>query len=641
MRYLSIRRLAGVGLVAGALSMSVLASPGFSSASTGKASTTLTVAFSPTSVPTSVFPFYTGAQCYTVNIDYWNLMYRPGYWFGLGSSIAIQPALSPLNAPVFSSSGGDTVATITSKGWKWSNGTGGTETMSARDIIFWLNMDKAQRGQGSNAACGYVPGFGIPDQVKSVTAPGGLSGNSVRIQFTGAEAQGWLIYNELSQIDPMPVAWDITHSGGAPGSGGCSAEAWSSIATDGSDQCSTVFNYLSGLQINDSIWNWADGPYRQQSAAYASGSPTGNNVQVANADYSGPVPAKAVKTIVYKPYASTAAEKLDLEAGKLSFGYVEPTDVSSSPGPGKAGHNLISSVNSRYVTAGGVTWGVFYWEYNFNSQYSTYTAAGHPAWAGEINQQYFRAAMAESVNQPSVIKHVLNGYAVPTFSAIPAYPKNSFIAGVKNPYPYSSSKGKALLKAHGWNTKVFPAVCAINNCGTASEPINKGAQAKLTLIYPSGSTSVTNQINDEVAQIKAAADIQVVATAADASTVVGPTCFAGAHPWELCGYGGWIYAPDYYPSGEVLFATGSSSNPGGYSSSEMQGLVKATTISGNVALNGTNPTYHTSFAQWTATDQPFMWQPTPTTFGEQLKSIKGAQPPNPLGDFNPEYITAI
>jgi peptide/nickel transport system substrate-binding protein len=156
---------------------------------------------------------------------------------------------------------------------------------------------------------------------------------------------------------------------------------------------------------------------------------------------------------------------------------------------------------------------------------------------------------------------------------------------------------------------------------------------------PSGIPAADQQAVDEIATLKQA-DIKLTAiyqTQGD----VGNACYGGTELWELCDYGGWIYAPDYYPSGEVLFAVGSSSNSGGYDNAEMQGLVADTTTTGDLALNQKNPTYGTSFAQYTATSDPFFWQPTPSGFGEVLKTITGAQAPNPLQDFNPEYITKI
>jgi peptide/nickel transport system substrate-binding protein len=256
------RRLIGTSVVVGGLLVGVLASAAPSGAVThpSVSASTLTVALPPGTISTSVLPFNTQAQCYAINIDYWNLMYRPGYWFGLGNSVTVQYALSPLNAPSFTDSGSNTTVMITSKGWKWTNGLGRTETLDAQDINFWLNMDKAQKAQGVNASCGYAPGFGIPDQIVSVRDPRGLGGNTVKLTLTGHASTDWLLYNELSQIDPMPVAWDITANSGAPGSGGCSREAFASVTSTGSDACSRVFDHLQRLRLNNALWDWADGP---------------------------------------------------------------------------------------------------------------------------------------------------------------------------------------------------------------------------------------------------------------------------------------------------------------------------------------------------------------------------------------------
>jgi len=635
MRNRSIRRLVGTGLAVSGLTMGVLAGTMTSGAVTPKAGSTLNVALPVGSNPTSTFPFYSAAQCTTTNIDYWNLEVRPGYWFGLGKSVSEQPALSVLNPATIAASGANTNIDFTVKGWKWSNGTS-TRTMTAQDVAFFLNMDKAQSKGGLQSFCGDAPGFGFPDQVVSVSYPGGLSGSSVHIVMKGHASKLWLLYNELSQIVPLDPTWDRT--GGGPST--CSTEPFAAVTTTG-DACNAVFTYLSGLQINDPLWSWSDGPYRQTQAEYSSGVPDGNNIQVANSDYSGPVAAHAVQTIVYKPYTDIAPEISDLQSNKLDFGAVDTTDVSKSPGPGLAGHNLLPNMGG-YKVEGGVTFGVFYWMFNFDNAHSTYHTKGSPPpWARLNGNAYFRGALQSSENQATVIAHVENGYGVDTFSAIPTYPKNSFNAGVKNPYPFSTKTGKAVMKAHGWNTKVFPAVCVKSNCAQPGGPaIPKGTKATEIVLVPSGVPSVKTQTLDEAASIKAGSDIQITPKFELANTVQN-ACFGGTAPWEICGYGGWIYAPDYYPSGEVLFAAGSGSNSGGYVSSEMNQLISATTTNGSLALNAKDPKFHTSFAQFSATNLPFLWQPTPTTFGEQAASIVGAQAPNPLGDFNPEYITSI
>ncbi len=656
MQYRSIRRLVGTGLVAGGLTMGALAVPVAAGAAThssvsSRATSTINIPLGPGSTVQSVFPFYSANTCLTVNIDYWNLFDRPGLWFGLGSSISLIPSLSPLTATV-KDVGPNTVATVTSKGWLWSNAAGKLYKMTSRDIMFWLNMDKATgthaEQQQGNVACGYVPGFGLPGEALAATA----SGQTVHITFKGHENPFWVLYNQISQIDPMPYVWDITHNGAAPGSGHCSTEKYSTVAR-GSGPCLAVFNYLNGLRISNALWSWADGPYRQQSAGYSSGKPTGNNVLVANTHYSDKADrVHAVKRIVYFPEATTAAEFAQLQdyghgGNAITFGFADGTDVAPSPGPGKAGANIKPNMGN-YRTVGSVDFGAFYFMFNFDNTNSTYQTSGPlPLWAKLNNQLYFRQALQESINQPGIIAHRLNGYSLDTYSAVPVEPPNNYSKGIKNPFPFNTNKAKALLKAHGWDSAPadvgkFPAVCDIsagNGCGSSGFAIPAGSQLTFSMIFPSGDAAFTNQVGDE-ATTMAAAGINMSLNPQPASTVA-PDCFGGAGEWQVCGYGGWLYAPDFFPSGEVLFGIGAGSNSGGYSNAEMNGLLHATTDNGKLALNGISPKYHTSYAEYTGTDLPFLWQPTPAGFTEQLRSVKGALPNNPIGDFNPETITAI
>jgi len=637
-----IRRLVIAGLTVGSLTAGGLASTAAAAAAatSPKAGSTLTVPLV-ASFPNSNLPFYSGAQCTTTNIDYWDLTARPGLWFGLGNSISLQTKMSPLSVGHVGYSGADTVATVSVKGWNWSDAAGHLQRMTTRDVMFWLNMDRAQSNGGfAGAACGFVPGFGEPNELLNAVP----SGNNVTLTFKGHQSITWTIYNQLSQIVPMANAWDTT---GSPAN--CAGEAYTAVKEDGTDICTTVFNYLSGLQINNAIWNWADGPYRQKSAQVVSGSPTGNDVQVANTHYSGPAStaAHAVKTIVYRPYSGTSAEQAetaDLQANKLDIGTVDPSNVSPSPGPGKAGHNLLPHMGN-YKTLGSVDYGVFYYQFNFGNAHSTWTAPKSQVWVDLNNQTYFRQAMMSSVDQANLIKHVDNGYAVPTYSAVPTYPKNSNNKGVKNTWSYSTTRGKTIMKAHGWNTNVFPDECTLHGaagCGNAQYPIPFGSRASETVLIPSGDQPPITIAQDQANEIKAASGIQMKVNATLTPNQVQTDCFGAEQgAWQICGYGGWIFAPDYYPSGEVLFVLGSSSNSGGYPSAEMQALMADTTISGNIALNGNNPKYHTSYAQFSATDVPFLWQPTPAGFIEQAKSLVGNPAPSPLTNFNPEYITAI
>ncbi len=109
--------------------------------------------------------------------------------------------LSPANAPVYSSDG--KTVTITMKGWKWSNG----ETVDASDVIFWLNMMKAEPAN----YYGYVPGL-LPDNLASYSATGA---NTVVLHLKSAVSSIWFTYNQLAEITPMPDGLG-RHLGRAP-----------------------------------------------------------------------------------------------------------------------------------------------------------------------------------------------------------------------------------------------------------------------------------------------------------------------------------------------------------------------------------------------------------------------------------------
>ena len=117
--------------------------------------------------------------------------------------------------------------------YKWSNG----ETVTAQDVVFWMNMMHAEKDNFG----AYVPGINaIPDDVTNVVA---TSPTEVTFTLSGAVNTNWYTYNNLSQITPMPKAWDITAKGGAPGSGGCFSGAYGTTSTDAA--CTKVFDFLA------------------------------------------------------------------------------------------------------------------------------------------------------------------------------------------------------------------------------------------------------------------------------------------------------------------------------------------------------------------------------------------------------------
>src|ERR1035441_1538734 len=225
------------------------------------------------------------------------MTYRPVYWFGTPGSSAVDYNLSPGNKPVFSN--GNKTITINMKGWKFASG----QTVNAQSVMFFLNMYKAD----PTSYCGYNKGYGIPDQVASATG----SGNTVTIKFTTSGNPGWILYNYLSVLTPMPNTWDIT----APGkTSTCATGAYGTAATN--TACKAVEKYLdkqSSTMTNfpDALWtSGADGPWKLTAM-----DDLGNATFVPNKTYSGPV--KAQKGIDFvKEEAFTTADRKSVVQGK-------------------------------------------------------------------------------------------------------------------------------------------------------------------------------------------------------------------------------------------------------------------------------------------------------------------------------------
>ena len=149
------------------------------------------------------------------------------------------------------------------------------------------------------------------------------------------------------------------------------------------------------------------------------------------------------------------------------------------------------------------------------------------------------------------------------------------------------------------------------------------------IIWASGSPSLDDTFNAEIADW---AQIGIVVKGAQDTfnNVIGK-CSGGAG-YEICSWGGgWTYAPDYYPSGETLFAPGGGFNVGTYSDAKMTSLINATTF-GTAKL--------TDYATYAAQQLPVLYQPQAAGSGEIIKTLKSTIgfTSNPLGNFMPEYL---
>jgi peptide/nickel transport system substrate-binding protein len=650
-----LRRLLGGGAIvaAGALALAACGSstaapkvhPTTSTAVSGKPikGGVVTWAEAPDDTPNYIFPFQDLSYFSVSNDEQFEyLMYRPLYWFGTGDEPTLNPSLSLASTPTFSHDG--RVAVINLKHYAWSDG----ETVDAQDVLFWMNMLKTEK---LNWAA-YVPGD-FPDNVTNVVATGKYQ---VTFDLNGSYNPTWFTYNELSQITPMPVAWDVTSLGAKAGSGGCSTASYASITTTAkgapvsasAKACNAVYDFLSlqsgynptNPSANDAsalttwatspIWSVVDGPWH-----LVSFSASGKAVFDPNPDYSGPS-KPIIAQFVELPYTSGTAELDALAASTpgnvtLDYGYITTTSLTASaPAPGEAGPNN-PSVASLYRLIVGYPWSINYFVVNFTSNQDN-GAAG-----AIFSQLYFRQAFQSLVDQPAYIEKIDKNYGEPTYGPVPVEPPTWASSTERsNPYPYSVAKATSLLKSHGW--KVVPSgtsTCtkpgtASNECGAG---IAKGAQLDFNLVYASGNSQLTELMDDEQSSW-AQAGIKINLSEQDFNSVVAlasPT----SKSWEMANWGaGWIFAPDYYPTGGEIFATGAGSNSGDYNNTNNNTLIAETHTSSSSAP-------FDAYQNYLAKQLPVVWQPNPLTIVEVVKNLH-VPAIDPLEGITPEtwYFTS-
>jgi peptide/nickel transport system substrate-binding protein len=87
--------------------------------------------------------------------------------------------------------------------------------------------------------------------------------------------------------------------------------------------------------------------------------------------------------------------------------------------------------------------------------------------------------------------------------------------------------------------------------------------------------------------------------------------------WDMANYGGLTFSPDYLPTGEIYFLTGTASNPGGYSNAENDAMIEKT-------LTNPNLSYMYSWEDYLAKQLPMEWQPNPAHSSPRSRTTSGA-----------------
>jgi len=583
--------------------------------------------------PNYLFPMMSGQYFLVSNLQLIYLLFRPLYWFGLGSTPDFNEQLSVAFAPVYSNH--DRTVTIKMKGYRWSNG----ETVDAQDVVFWMNMVKAD----ATSWAGYVPGPGqFPGDVTNVVANN--KKDTVTFTLDATYSSYWFTYNELSQITPLPIAWDITKYPAAAGSGGCSTASYKSIVTSisptgltpvsaSAKACAKVHAFLTGTTeagdldtyATNPLWQVVDGPFRLTQYQASDGGAT----VVPNTDYSGRVKS-SLKALVLDPFTTDASEFLQLQGGSaISIGYVTPQELPVYRGIafGKDGAPLTgpnnTSLAGRYDLVPTYPWGVNYFALNYTNPIS-----------GPIFKQlYIRQAMQSLMNQTLWIQQFSSGYGAPTYGPVPVYPPTDMVTPQEssNPYPYSPSEAKSLLSSHGWDV-VPNGVTTCTRPGTKADEcgagILRGAPLSFDYLYYKSAGSFESQIRElattwELAGIR----LQLEPMAFDAliSAAATPCVARKACSWDIANWGnGWFYTPDFYPTGEEIFSTGAGSNFGQYSDPKADQLIKATYSASSLSA------LH-DYENYLAKQVPDIWQPeTALNFYEVAENVCGFAPENAL-----------
>jgi len=562
------------------------ASGGAPAASSG--GTSATFAMQPGGIAQYPFPFMGSVQASTFdsvfNVDEFQyLLYRPLYWFGNGTKPYMNPQVSLAYPPVYQ---GDEVKIKLKRNYKWSNG----EAVDAQDVVFWMNMMKAE---GANDA--YFSTTGLPSDVTSVRAVGQYE---VTMRIKTPFSQSWFSSNELSEITPMPLAWDVTSGTAKPGSGGCAGASYSSITVNPNNlnsateepapvsasakACAAVFNYLTAqaspanptptTYANSPLWSVVDGPWKLVSLTTA-----GNLKLTFNSKYGGPVAPHHITTFIELPFTSEQAEYNVLQdptAGQtIDVGYLPTVDAPTPPAGALVGAN--PSTLPDYHLSAQYLWQLSYMPYNFRN-----TTGEAPI----FDQLYFRQAFQLLVDQEGVINGPLHGYGKPTVGPVALYPSTKYLSQkvVKegDPWALNIQKAKSVISGHGWTVEHGTFTCTSpgtgpHDCG-AGIPANK--QLKFSMIYASGVDWMESAAR-ELSSNASLAGITLSLTEEPFSNVVG-TAF-GCTPtkpctWQLALWGSWTYSPDYLPTGDTLFEGGVFNNAGDYNSTTDNQLITDT-----------------------------------------------------------------
>jgi peptide/nickel transport system substrate-binding protein len=562
---------------------------------------TVTVAWSDAQ-PDFVFPYppATNEDGYNANLTQYLWPYLS--FAGDGAQAAVNPAKSLYSSLKFSD--GNQTATMVLKSWNWSDGT----PITARDFTFTYNLLKANYKNWIN----YIPGT-FPTDVSSVSTSGT---HTVVIHLTAPTSPAFFADDVLNNVALIPQhAWDKQSVSGKIGNYDQTASGAKAVYDFLQKQGSQISTFTS-----NPLWKVVDGPW-QLTTFNSDGSLYG---YTPNKNYSGADKPHLAKVLNQSFTSSTALIDALRSGNSVQVGGLPLDDVN------QLGRLKAQGYSYSTVAIPGVS----------GMEPNLYNSS-----VGAVLRQLpVRQAMEELINRPQIVSKVYNGYADPSNGpiSVKAYPNwASPLEKSGGPYPYKPQAAIALLKAHGW--KVVPG--GVSTCakpgsgpGECGAGIAAGQKLEFQVIYPSGSDT-TDEMNAATQSSERQAGVKLDLKTEPFNTMIGTigACTAKSHTkncgWQIIEFG---YDPfGLYPADNGVFATGGTSNLGGWSDPKADSLIKAT-------LRGSSTTAFYNYENYVAQQLPFLWMPLREGIELYKSNIAKVSPMNsftPAQNFSDWYLT--
>ena len=431
------------------------------------------------------------------------------------------------------------------------------QPVTAQDVVYDYQLEAAASSSSSPFPYCFAGEGGMPTLWKSVTATGP---DTVTIDTTKPLNANWFELNGIAQLIPIPhTLWD----------------RYSNMTQE--------LNWIKS--ISNSPMNAI---YQVTDAAYIIKKAVSDQYYevVANPHYSGS-PKPHIKTVVYDYETSASSIFAALKKGAVQLA---PYSTSLWSARGQLKNDTIISEP---------LFGYFYMPINFASN-----APGEAL----LSQLYFRQALQYGIDQPGIVSAIYHGLANPTYGPAPTIDAAYYYKGMGNLYPYNPRAGLKLMKQHGWTM------------GPNGYLTKGGHTAAFTLLYATGSASF-----QDMAQLMKA---DWAKEGIDCSLkAIGGNTFGGivgnpkdSNQWQVAGGYGWIYVPDYYPTGDGLFNGPGGFNVGDYNNPHENQLVAETLKPGTPAQVRK---IFDQYQYYTFQQLPVLYVPTPTGLTAIASNVGG------------------